>query len=128
MVTFCFPHIFSIVHEIKNCQYYLRIKFEISTKNGGKVEYEDRDKYSPWKGYDTKHYFIEGIRTHETLELGVDEYPPTHCFEINMFCPEEALNVADFLNQVCFYQISQNIPDNEITKTNTYFLNFTSNS
>ncbi|XP_053401015.1 uncharacterized protein LOC128557569 [Mercenaria mercenaria] len=72
-----------------------RIKFEVSARNGGKVLYEDRST----PPYRHEHYFLSGIVTSEVLEIGFDEYPPTHCFEQSNKCTRDALIATDFLTE-----------------------------
>jgi hypothetical protein len=70
----------------------------VTAKNGGKVTYEDRSIFTP--PYVQRHYYLKGISTIEELELNFDTFPPTHCFEQDNNCPQDALKVKDFLTEV----------------------------
>jgi hypothetical protein len=75
-----------------------RIEYTVSAKNGGEVLYEDRSSFQ--RPYLVKPYFLNGIITTESLELGFDIYPPVHCFEQSDDCKKDALKATDFLTQV----------------------------
>ncbi|XP_053400999.1 uncharacterized protein LOC128557566 [Mercenaria mercenaria] len=74
-----------------------KIKFKVSARNGGRVLYEDRSTFTP--PYPQKNYFLSGIAKSKVLEIGFDEYPPTHCFEQSNECTKDALIATDFLTE-----------------------------
>ncbi|XP_060580924.1 uncharacterized protein LOC132737608 [Ruditapes philippinarum] len=74
-----------------------KIKFKVSAKNGGKVEYEYRSTFTP--PYRKYQYYLNGITANEEIELGFDTFPPIHCFEQDSNCLQDALQVTDFLTQ-----------------------------
>ncbi|XP_060563406.1 uncharacterized protein LOC132722840 [Ruditapes philippinarum] len=77
-----------------------KIKFKVSAKNGGKVEYEYRSTFTfPYRKY---QYYLNGITASKELELRFDTFPPTHCFEQDDNCLQDPLQVKDFLTESKF--------------------------
>ncbi|XP_053401094.1 uncharacterized protein LOC123523194 isoform X2 [Mercenaria mercenaria] len=66
------------------------ITFAMSTRNGGLIKYIDREAETE------KSYNLAGVTTTNTLELGFDFYPPSHCFETSHACTQDSLTVNDF--------------------------------
>jgi len=70
------------------------IVFKTITKNGGYVDYTDRELNSDLR------YYIIGINKDITFELEFDYIAPGHCYESMPPCQSEALDVEDFITAV----------------------------
>ena len=94
----------SIKFEVYVCAVFSSVLFKTSTKNGGYVDYTDRE----WRG--TGRYYIQGSVAELKFELGFDYVPPWHCYESLRPCQRDALHIEDFNIKVHIHQCYINSP------------------
>lgn len=74
--------------------FYYRVVFKTTTKNGGYIDYIDREQNAD------KRYYINGISEELVFELEYDYVLPGHCYETDNSCSKEALDIDDFNTSV----------------------------